>query len=148
MTTFLTVPESVGAPLHPARLARPFPAGYVAGMRYLPLLVAVACSAFAGCSNAPVAGAMDTIFPSKPQRSRNPDPRDLFDRDKDALPPPELIPRDRDDSLPPPRTGGLRSNPRTEPEPRADPFRPRGDDSLPPPLPAPGFLDPIGPGRN
>lgn len=108
------------------------------------MLIAIA---LAGCSNAPVAGTMDTIFPSKPQRTRNPDPRNLFDRDKDPLPPPEVIPRERDDSLPPPRTGGLRSNPRTE-EPRADPFRPRDTDPLPPPLPAPGFLDPIGPGRN
>ena len=108
------------------------------------MLIAIA---LAGCSNAPVAGTMDTIFPSKPQRTRNPDPRNLFDRDKDPLTPPEVIPRERDDSLPPPRTGGLRSNPRTE-EPRADPFRPRDTDPLPPPLPAPGFLDPIGPGRN
>ena len=121
---------------------------YPTGMwKHVSKLFALSVVFLAGCSNAPLAGTMDLIFPSKPTRNRNPDPRDLFDRDKDALPPPEVIPRDRDESLPPPRTGGLRSNLRTE-EPRPDPFRPRDSDPLPPPLPASGFLDPIGPGRN
>jgi len=117
------------------------------------ILIACSCLWLAGCSNAPIAGTMDLIFPSKPVRNRNPDPKDLFDRERDPLTPPDVIPRDRDDPLPPPRSGGLRSNPRTETEPetRRDPFRPRPtdpSDPLPPPLPAPGFLDPIGPGRN
>jgi len=93
---------------------------------------------------------MDNLFPSKPTRTRNPDPRDIFDRDRDPLPTPDLRSRNPDDPLPPPRNiGGLQSLPRGESDPvRPDPFRPRGDDPLPPPLPAPGFLDPIGPGRN
>ena len=129
-------------------LPRPLPARYGTGMRCLPFLTAVACVALAGCSNAPIAGTMDTLFPSKPSRSRNPDPRDIFDRDKDPLPEPNLR---RDDALPPGRVGGLQSRPRTDSEPpavRPDPFRSRTDDPLPPPLPAPGFLDPVGPGRN
>ena len=127
------------------------------GMRkHIPALIALYAFGLAGCSNAPIAGTMDTLFPSKVTRTRNPDPRDLFDRDRDPLPPPDLRSRDRDrdDSLPPPRNAGeLQSNPRTEPERplRGDPFRPHSTDPgepLPPPLPAPGFLDPIGPGRN
>ena len=131
-------------------LAHLSPARYAAGMRCLPFLAAAVCLALSGCSNAPIAGTMDTLFPSKPSRTRNPDPRDIFDRDRDSLPTPDLRSRDRDDPLPPPgRVGGLQSLPRVEPDPvRADPFRPRNDDPLPPPLPAPGFLDPIGPGRN
>ena len=115
------------------------------------ILIAAASLGLAGCSNAPIAGTMDNLFPSKPVRNRNPDPKDLFDRDRDPLQPPDLIPRDRDDPLPAPRSGGLRSNPRAdEPASRVDPFRPRSDDPadpLPAPLPAGGFLDPVSPGR-
>ena len=133
-------------------LAHLSPARYAAGMRCFPFTISALCLTLAGCSNAPVAGTMDTLFPSKPSRTRDPDPRDIFDRDRDPLPAPDLRSRDRDDPLPPPgRVGGLQSNPRRDADPpavRPDPFRSRNDDPLPPPLPAPGFLDPIGPGRN
>ena len=113
------------------------------------IAIAIVGIALAGCSNAPIAGTMDNLFPSKPSRTRNPDPRDIFDRDRDPLPEPNLR---RDDGLPPPgRVGGLQSRPRNDVEPpavRPDPFRSRTEDPLPPPLPAPGFLDPIAPGRN
>ena len=123
-------------------------------MKRIPYMLAVAALALTGCSNAPIAGTMDTLFPSRPTRKPATDPRDIIDRERDPLPPPDFRSRDRDDPLPPPRIiGGLQSQQRTEPEPpaRGDPFRPRRDDSaesLPPPLPAPGFLDPIAPGRN
>ena len=118
----------------------------------LAAMILFSCVWGTGCSNAPLAGTMDNLLPSKPVRNRNPDPKDLFEREKDPLRPPDLIPRDRDDPLPAPRSGGLRSNPRTdvEPAPRGDPFRPRSTDPadpLPAPLPAGGFLDPVGPGR-
>ena len=125
-----------------------------AGMKRLPFLIAGLWFALAGCSNAPIAGTMDTLFPSKPTRKPATDPRDIFDREKDPLPAPDLRSRERDDALPPPgRSGGLESFPRTDGTPpaisRGDPFRPRSnEESLPPPLPAPGFLDPVGPGRN
>ena len=136
----------------PVRIVTWNPPRYFGAMRVLvSTIILFTCVCGAGCSNAPIAGTMDNLFPSKPVRNRNPGPRDLFDREKDPLPPPDLIPRDQDDPLPAPRSGGLRSNPRTEdPAPRLDPFRPRSNDPadpLPAPLPAGGFLDPVGPGR-
>ena len=120
------------------------------------LLIALIGALLAGCSNAPIAGTMDTIFPSKLSRKPNRPLRDNLDIDRDPLPTPDLSfrERDKDDSLPPPsRVGGLRSQPRSEPEQplRGDPFRARTTDPgevLPPPLAVPGLLDPIGPGRN
>jgi hypothetical protein len=124
------------------------------------LLIAFTGGLLAGCSNAPIAGTMDTIFPSKLSRRPNRPLRDNLDIDRDPLPTPDLNfrererDRERDDSLPAPsRVGGLRSQPRSEPEQplRGDPFRARTADpgeALPPPLPVPGLLDPIGPGRN
>lgn len=125
-------------------------------MRSIPVIIVSAIlPLLTGCSNAPLAGTMDTLFPSKAMKKRgNPDPKDIFDKDRDPLPEPTLRDRNRelDDALPPPRGVGERmSLPRTEKEPtggRGDPFRPRKTDDDPPPLPAPGFLDPIGPGRN
>ena len=75
----------------------------------LPLVVLAAA---AGCSNRPLAGLMDNLFPS---RVGSRPPRDLpRPTDRDPIPPPVFDPSPPDDGF------------------RRDPLYPRGDRPLPP----------------
>ena len=101
-------------------------------MRYFALFVIFTA---AGCSNAPLAGTLDCLFPSKLGKHGPVNPRP-----DESLPPPNL-PTRPEDPLPP--RGSLESNPRSR-----DPWKPldRPETSglgepLPAPLPAPGYVD-------
>lgn len=101
-----------------------------------------------GCSNAPLAGTLDCIFPSRGQRPAaprggfddlldKPPPERLRDRSRDPLPEPDM----RDTR---PRDGGLEGLPKIgDPFPTDDPPRGRRDANTTNdsrlPLPAPSF---------
>jgi len=104
-------------------------------MRYLGFLFVLA---LAGCSNAPLAGTLDCLVPSKVGKNGPGNPKLAGE----PLPPPNL-PTRPEDPLPP--RGSLESNPKKTEEP----WKPLNDrpgntglgDPLPAPLPAPGYVD-------
>jgi len=104
-------------------------------MRYLALIPFLAAI---GCSNAPLAGTLDCLVPSKVGKHGPANPK----LDGDNLPPPNL-PTRPDDPLPP--RASLDSNPKKTDEPWK-PLKDRPENSglgdpLPAPLPSSGFLD-------
>lgn len=110
------------------------------------LVVLVASGLAGGCSNAPLAGTLDCIFPARTNTRPNgnlPKPDDLFrptDRDRNTLPDPEpVLPRLRRD---PDTSGRLEGLPKigeplpTESSPVRRDANTTGDRM---PLPAPSF---------
>jgi hypothetical protein len=103
-------------------------------MKHLALFLILAAT---GCSNAPLAGTLDCLFPSKVGKHGPVNPRP-----DESLPPPNL-PTRPEDPLPP--RGSLDSNPRDRKDDKWKPLdRPETSglgEPLPAPLPAPGYLD-------
>ena len=104
-------------------------------MRYLALIPFLAVL---GCSNAPLAGTLDCIFPSKIGKHGPANPK----ADGDTLPPPNLPTRPED---PVPPRGNLQSNPKNSEEPwkplKDKPDTPGLGEPLPAPLPSSGYLE-------